>query len=65
MKPSNFTGALLGSILIFTLLGYLIDSHFHTTPIFILIGLFYAIFGSFYLLMRNLRKKDEQHAKKG
>ena len=57
MKPANFTGALLGSILLFTLIGYNVDAYFHTTPLFITIGILYSIFGSFYLLMRNLRKK--------
>lgn len=64
MKPSKFTGALLGSILLFTLIGYNIDAYFHTTPIFILIGILYAVFGNFYLLIRKLKMNDESNAKK-
>lgn len=64
MKVSNFTGALLGSILIFTLIGYNLDAYFHTTPVFIVIGILYSIFGSFYLLVRKLKKNDESNAKK-
>ncbi len=63
MKPSKFTGALLGSILLFTLIGYNIDAYLHTTPLFILMGILYAVFGNFYLLIRKLKTKDESDAK--
>lgn len=58
MKPSNFTGALLASILVFTLIGYNMDSYFGTTPLFICVGIAYAIIGCFYLLLRKLREQD-------
>ncbi|MDY2958009.1 AtpZ/AtpI family protein [Floccifex sp.] len=58
MKPSNFSGALLISLLVFAGIGYLIDSYFNTTPIFICVGIVYSIFGCFYLLMKKTRNKE-------
>lgn len=58
MKANNFTGALLASLLLFTFIGYLLDHYFHTTPLFICIGMAYAIFGCFYLLMKKTRDPE-------
>jgi LPXTG-motif cell wall-anchored protein len=39
------------------LAGYLLDSWLNTSPIFIIIGLLYAIIGSFVILLFKGRKK--------
>lgn len=58
MKASNFGGALLVSLLLFATIGYFLDHHFHTTPLFICIGILYSIFGCFYLLMKKSREHE-------
>jgi LPXTG-motif cell wall-anchored protein len=57
MKPANFPMFLLVNLLAALLAGYLLDSWLNTSPIFIIIGLLYAIIGSFVILLFKGRKK--------
>lgn len=57
MKPSALPGLLLGSLLVFITLGYFLDKFLNTTPLFIIIGLVYSLFGSFYLFFKKVGKK--------
>lgn len=38
MKPAKFPGFLLANILVALLVGYLLDSWLHTSPVFIVAG---------------------------
>lgn len=58
MSPSKFPAYLLANILAALLVGYLLDYWFHTKPVFIIIGVLYAIFGSLYLLIWHEKKKN-------
>lgn len=53
MKPLAFSGVLLVNVLLGVFIGYKIDEFLHTTPIFILIGVGYSVFGSMYLLVHK------------
>lgn len=55
----RFGSELFVSMLVFVCLGMWIDDSFHTTPVFILAGVFYAFFGSFYRLYDRQRKYHE------
>ncbi|WP_286073493.1 AtpZ/AtpI family protein, partial [Faecalibaculum rodentium] len=46
MKPAKFPGFLLANILVALLVGYLLDSWLHTSPVFIVAGVLYAVIGS-------------------
>ena len=48
--------SLLGSIIIFTLLGYFLDSYFETLPLFLLIGLLLGMVVGFYVLFKFINK---------
>lgn len=58
MKPSQFPGFLLVNLLVCLLIGYLLDSWFHTKPIFIIILVLYALIGSFVMLIMKGKKKN-------
>ncbi|MBQ0066003.1 MAG: AtpZ/AtpI family protein [Firmicutes bacterium] len=59
MKTAGLPMALLANLLIWVFIGYKMDSWLNTTPIFIMIGLFYSLFGTIYLYFKKMRKKDE------
>ncbi|MDO4467179.1 MAG: AtpZ/AtpI family protein [Bacillota bacterium] len=51
--------ALLANLLIWVFIGYKVDAWLHTSPIFVMIGLFYSLFGTIYLYYKKMRKNDE------
>lgn len=59
MRPYAFSGMLIANMLIFGFLGYFIDTHLHTLPLFLLIGLLYSVIGSIILLVKKSRYKNE------
>lgn len=59
MRPYAFSGVLFANMLIFGFLGYFIDTHLHTLPLFLLIGLLYSVIGSIFLLIKKTRYNDE------
>ena len=46
MKPAQFPGFLLVNLLVCLLIGYLLDDWLHTTPVFLVVFVFYAMIGS-------------------
>lgn len=58
MKPAKFPAFLLANLLAALLVGYLLDSWLHTRPLFILVGVLYAVIGSIYLLIWHEKKKN-------
>lgn len=56
MNPGKFGGFLLINLLFCLWLGWLLDSWFHTSPVFLIILTLYAVLGSFYLLLRKKKK---------
>lgn len=61
MKPSNFGMFLLVNLLASLLVGYLLDSWLNTKPVFLIIGVLYAIIGSFLILMYRNKQLNEGH----
>lgn len=60
MKPAAFPGFLLANILAALLVGYLLDSWLNTRPVFIIVGVLYAVIGSIVLLIWHNRHPDER-----
>lgn len=58
MRAGNFAGFLLANLLVALLVGYLLDSWFHTRPIFIIAAVLYAVIGSFIILIYRDRRKN-------
>ncbi len=58
MKPAKFPGFLLANILVALLVGYLLDSWLHTSPVFIVAGVLYAVIGSIILLVWHDRQNN-------
>ncbi|MEY8468049.1 AtpZ/AtpI family protein [Faecalibaculum rodentium] len=58
MKPAKFPGFLLANILVALLVGYLLDSWLHTSPVFIVAGVLYAVIGSIILLVWHARQNN-------
>lgn len=58
MKPAKFPGFLLANILVVLLVGYLLDSWLHTSPVFIVAGVLYAVIGSIILLVWHARQNN-------
>ncbi|WP_297238686.1 AtpZ/AtpI family protein [uncultured Faecalicoccus sp.] len=58
MKPLTFSGVLLVNILVSVFIGYQLDRFLKTTPIFILIGVAYSVFGSIYLLIHRTKEHE-------
>ena len=58
MKPAKFPGFLLANILVALLVGYLLDSWLHTSPVFIVAGVLYAVIGSIILLVWHTRQNN-------
>lgn len=56
MKPAKFPGFLLANILAALLVGYLLDSWMHTSPVFLIAALLYAVIGSIVLLVWHEKK---------
>lgn len=59
MKSYGFPMALLANLLIWVFIGFKVDEWLHTSPIFVLVGLFYSLFGTIYLYYKKMRKNDE------
>lgn len=57
MKPAQFSGFLLVNLLVCLLIGYLLDDWLHTTPVFLVVFVLYALIGSFALLLYKGKKK--------
>ncbi len=55
MKPFAFGGILLVNVLIWLFVGYHLDEFFHTSPVFLLVGLLYSVIGSIVLLIKKTR----------
>lgn len=58
MKPAKFPRFLLANILVALLVGYLLDSWLHTSPVFIVAGVLYAVIGSIILLVWHARQNN-------
>lgn len=58
MKPANFGMFLLVNLLASLLVGYLLDSWLNMSPLFIILGVLYAVIGSFIILMYKQKKKN-------
>ena len=58
MKAAKFPGFLLANILAALLVGYLLDSWLHTSPVFIVMGVLYAVIGSIVLLVWHEKKQN-------
>lgn len=58
MKPAKFPGFLLANILVALLVGYLLYSWLHTSPVFIVAGVLYAVIGSIILLVWHARQNN-------
>lgn len=64
MKPGNFPFFLLVNILAALLVGYLLDYWTGMTPTWIIVGILYAIIGSFCILIYRDRKKQKANENK-
>lgn len=58
MKPAKFPGFLLANLLAALFVGYLLDSWLDTSPVFVVVGVLYAVIGSIYLLIWHEKKKN-------
>ena len=58
MKPAKFPGFLLANILVALLVGDLLESWLHTSPVFIVAGVLYAVIGSIILLVWHARQNN-------
>lgn len=58
MKPANFGMFLLANLLVSMLIGYLLDQWTKLSPLFLIIGVLYAIIGSFIILLYRDKKKN-------
>lgn len=57
INPYQFASMLIAGLLVFGGLGWLLDETFHTTPLWLIVGVLYAIAGSFVILVYRSRKK--------
>lgn len=55
MSPFRFGAFLLVNLIVFALIGYGLDSLFHTSPLWLIIGILYAVIGSFILFVYKNR----------
>ncbi|MEJ2054379.1 MAG: AtpZ/AtpI family protein [Calditrichaceae bacterium] len=56
----NIGYTLIGSILFFGYVGYLVDKWTDLKPIFLIIGLFIGLFGGFYNMIKVIQKADRK-----